>query len=388
MPRATVKAAMDAAAMHLKLNNPVIEAWRGLAAWMVLYTHYWAFDKDSPLWAQFSHTGVDLFFVLSGFVFASYWWRTDLWDSRQLAAFAVRRFFRIYPAYVAALLLYVWLKSVSGAPILYVAEHLTFFHVQSREMAFYYNAPFWSLPAEVEFYLALPLLCMLSQKIKGGFWLLCIAAISVRLVLGTQLNWETQNAAYIALHHLPGLLSEFMLGALAWKAWQNWQLNSDIEGLQAPQWRSIALLFAMGIGGWLALAQYFANVGDKGINAGLLKGQMGLLAAVCFALMLLASVLVQQRMLALKTPFAEKIQHSKHLKNLALLAGKVSYGVYLLHIAVLTLVMQYSSAMLSESQSKWAAAGVTLIASWFLHEVWEGPLRAWGRTMAQRILKS
>ncbi len=169
---------------------------------------------------------------------------------------------------------------------------------------------------------------------------------------------------------------------------QNWQLNSDNEGLQAPQWRSIALLFAMGIGGWLALAQYFAKVGDKGINAGLLKGQMGLLAAVCFALMLLASVLVQQRMLALKTPFSEKIQHSKFLKNLALLAGKVSYGVYLLHIAVLTLVMQYSSAMLSESQSKWAAAGLTLLASWFLHEVWEGPLRVWGRTMAQRILKS
>jgi peptidoglycan/LPS O-acetylase OafA/YrhL len=92
-------------------------------------------------------------------------------------------------------------------------------------------------------------------------------------------------------------------------------------------------------------------------------------------------------MLALKTPFAEKIQHSKHLKKLALLAGKVSYGVYLLHIAVLTLVMQYSSAMLNESQSKWAAAGLTLLASWLLHEVWEGPLRAWGRKMAQRILK-
>jgi peptidoglycan/LPS O-acetylase OafA/YrhL len=382
------KVSLETGCTHVKTDNTVIEAWRGLAAWMVLYTHYWAFGEQAIALGRFAHTGVDLFFVISGFVFAPYWWGTSLIGPRQLAAFVVRRFFRIYPAYVAALLVYVWLKSVSGAPLLYVTEHLTFFHVQSREMAFYYNAPFWSLPAEVEFYVALPLMCWLTQKIKGGFALVCIAAIVLRLVLGDQHQWETQNSAYIALHHLPGLLCEFMLGALAWKAWKGWKFNSSTEGLQAPSFTSISLLFIVGLGAWLALAQYFAIVGDEGVRTGVLKGQMGLLAAASFALMLLGSVLLQQRLLTLKTPFAENLQNSKNLKTLALLVGKVSYGVYLLHIASLTLVSQYAHSLLNESQSKWAAAGLTLLASWLLHEIWEGPLRAKGRNMAQKILKS
>ena len=378
--------------MHVKSDNIVIEAWRGLAAWMVLYTHYWAFGEQAMALGRFAHTGVDLFFVISGFVFAPYWWGTELQQPRQLAAFAVRRFFRIYPAYLAALLVYVWLKSESGAPLLYVAEHLMFFHVQSREMAFYYNAPFWSLPAEVEFYVALPLLCWLSQKIKGGFVSVCMAAIVLRLVLGEQHNFETQNSAYITMHHLPGLLCEFMLGAVVWKAWKGWQFSSNIDGLnedlRVPSFTLIALLFATGLGAWMALAQYFANVGDEGVRAGVLKGQMGLLAAASFALMLLASVLLQQRLLTLRTPLSEKLQSSTHLKNFALLAGKVSYGVYLLHIASLTLVTQHANGLLSEAQSKWVAAGLTLLASWLLHEVWEGPIRIWGRAMAQKIQTS
>lgn len=362
----------------MKSDNTLIEAWRGLAAWMVLYTHYWAFGEQATALGRFAHTGVDLFFVISGFVFAPYWWSDSLQRPRQWAAFAVRRFLRIYPAYAVALLVYVGLKSVSGAPLLYVAEHLTFFHVQSREMAFYYNAPFWSLPAEVEFYVALPVLCWLSQKIKGGFVWVCIGAIVLRLVLGEQHNFETQNSAYIAMHHLPGLLCEFMLGAVVWKAWKEWPFNSSAD----------ALLFAAGLGAWLGLAQYFAVVGDEGVRAGLLKGQMGLLAAASFALMLLGSLLLQQRMLALKTPLAEKLQSSTRLKNLAMLAGKVSYGVYLLHIASLTLVTwatQHGNGLWSEAQGKWVAAGLTLVASWLLHEFWEGPLRAWGRAMAKKI---
>ena len=341
---------------------------------------------------RFAHTGVDLFFVISGLVFAPYWWSDALQRPRQWAAFAVRRFLRIYPAYAVALLVYVGLKSVSGAPLLYVAEHLTFFHVQSREMAFYYNAPFWSLPAEVEFYVALPLLCWLSQKIKGGFVWVCIGAIVWRLVLGEQHNFETQNSAYIAMHHLPGLLCEFMLGAVVWKAWKEWPFNSSADGLnaglQAPSFNAIALLFAAGLGAWLVLAQYFALVGDEGVRAGLLKGQMGLLAAASFALMLLGSLLLQQRMQALKSPLAEKLQSSTRLRNLALLAGKVSYGVYLLHIASLTLVTwatQHANGLWSDAQGKWMAAGLTLVASWLLHEFWEGPLRAWGRAMAKKI---
>lgn len=50
----------------------LIEAFRGFAAFLVVYTHFWALSPGSPSLLRFAHTGVDLFFVLSGYVFGPY----------------------------------------------------------------------------------------------------------------------------------------------------------------------------------------------------------------------------------------------------------------------------------------------------------------------------
>ena len=103
-----------------------VEAWRGLAAWMVVYAHYWAgADSSWPL-LRFCFTGVDLFFVLSGFVFAPYFFGRPLVPR----SFALRRFFRIYPAYLLALLIYVAMKYLDGQPLAYWWQHLVFAYLQ------------------------------------------------------------------------------------------------------------------------------------------------------------------------------------------------------------------------------------------------------------------
>jgi peptidoglycan/LPS O-acetylase OafA/YrhL len=61
--------------------NFVIEAWRGFAAVLVMICHYRIFWVTGPSYFDLTATGVDLFFVLSGYVFAptiltnigSYW---------------------------------------------------------------------------------------------------------------------------------------------------------------------------------------------------------------------------------------------------------------------------------------------------------------------------
>jgi peptidoglycan/LPS O-acetylase OafA/YrhL len=73
------------------------------------------------------------------------------------------------------------------------------------------------------------------------------------------------------------------------------------------------------------------------------------------------------------------------LQSLALFAGKVSYGVYLLHSAMLSLVQQHSGGLLSGSETKWTAAGLTLFVSVVMHELWEGPCRTLGRDISRKI---
>lgn len=139
----------------------VVEAWRAVAALLVLWAH-WGVPLGWPGmgpqgWLRFAFTGVDLFFVLSGFVFAPLLLQRP---APSLRAFALRRVSRIYPAYLVALAVYVLLAWQAGRPLLHVTEHVLMGHLQSREMAFYYNPAFWSLPVEMAFYAALPLLAV------------------------------------------------------------------------------------------------------------------------------------------------------------------------------------------------------------------------------------
>jgi exopolysaccharide production protein ExoZ len=83
-----------------------LQAARGVAALMVLAYHASGYVAGSGLWpgSKLQHTfqggflGVQLFFVLSGFVILSAHWK-DLGRQSRLARFFSKRFFRIYPIY-------------------------------------------------------------------------------------------------------------------------------------------------------------------------------------------------------------------------------------------------------------------------------------------------
>lgn len=332
-----------------------VEAWRGVAAWMVVYAHYWSGADSSWSVLRFSFTGVDLFFVLSGFVFAPYFFDKPL----GAGAFAVRRFFRIYPTYLLALFIYFGLKWADGQALAYWWQHLVFAYLQSREMAFYYNPAFWSLPSEVEFYLLLPLLAKLCRGHWKNFAALSVAALLLRAMTGYGSDAQTQNHAYIWMHHLPGMLIEFLLGASAWSLSQ--------QGLGG---RARALLLASGLALWLVLASCFAVAGDAGINASWARGQMSWLAALSFAAMVAASV----------GPWP---QAPTALVRAALWAGRLSYGSYLFHIAALRLVTPYAKDF-GCFDVTFAAALLTLVAAGLSYQLWENPWRKFGRMLAAR----
>lgn len=332
-----------------------IELLRGFAALLVVYAHYYPLAGLEPGLLGFTFTGVDLFFVLSGFVFAPYFFGRPL----QIRAHGVRRFFRLYPLYAVALGVYAWLRwqpDVSGMVLL---KHALFLHtLESREIAAHFNSAFWSLPPEVEFYLLLPLLAAIT-----GTWRRVVALTLGALVMHLVIAWQAPPAPAIdfftvASAHLPGLLVEFMFGVVTWR------LVSQSPG-RALRW---ALAIA-GVLGWCALAGTFATLGDAGVERiEWLRGNMSLLAAVTFAMLVCAWV-------------GSVPRPGQWLVWISSQSGKLSYGMYLFHNAVPLMLRDFQGAM----SGPWFALlcfGLTLLIAWVLNRTVEEPCRRWGRRLA------
>jgi peptidoglycan/LPS O-acetylase OafA/YrhL len=338
-------------------DDPAIEALRGLAALVVVAAHYARFIIDQPGAWGFATTGVDLFFVLSGYVFAPYFFGKPLPAGPHL----VRRFFRLYPLYVVALFTYAVLKEPDPAAWSHFWTHLFMAHtLHSQEVAFFYNPAFWSLPPEVEFYLALPLLVWLLARVRFA-WLIWIALALHLALAALAVPGEGVTPRAIATVHLPGLLIEFCLGAWAYR-------------LAQGQAGAAAFRLACGLG-WLAVmcvvyATWIAG-GRDASAPGWISGNIGLGAAFGYALVV--------------SGVATRADGWRDGRlRLCFLAGQLSYGVYLFHNAAPSIVQR-----LWQGASGWpallASLALTLLIAFALHHAVEAPLRNLGRNLSRRI---
>jgi peptidoglycan/LPS O-acetylase OafA/YrhL len=339
-------------------NEWSIEMLRGLAAMMVLYAHYWQIAGIDRNIFAFSYTGVNLFFVISGFVFAPYFFGKRILN----LPFLIRRFFRIYPLYVAALCFYAGLRFANNQDVEHFLSHLFFLHTtQSKEIAFYYNPAFWSLPPEIEFYLALPLLCKAVQGSTKVWALIGLALFLHLLIALTDAKSTTEGHLLLVLSlHLPGLLIEFLLGIVAW-----------LIVSQSPGHSIRILIMLCGISLWLILAIFFRDKGDEGIDAlWWLKGNIGIIAAFSYALIVSAIVgwLAEPPIL---------------LRKIAESLGNISFGVYLFHNAMpiaLKNLVPHSSGL----GYTILCFGATVLLAYLAHYCYEKPLRLYGRALANR----
>jgi len=365
--------------------HPGAEALRGVAALMVLATHYVTLVQPhgSGLWGL-AATGVDLFFVLSGFVFA----KLLAHPGWSLAAYGVRRLLRLYPLYLVALLVYAWLREADGRWDALPA-HLAMLHTTgSLQLAGAYNVAFWSLPPEVEFYLLLPVLAWvvhaLRHQVQAALWPLLGAALAVKLglVAMADLGESPESVRRVLTVHAPGLLVEFLLGAGVAAAGG----HVDAPHLTRPwsaQTRRVAA--AVGLLVLVVLAAVYTqelSTPERAAQAPLwLQGHLGLWAAAGFAAL----------MLLLKPASAFSLAQSAHVNAshrlgwaVALWAGRCSYGVYLLHNAAPALV-----ARVWPSAQGWplllASLALTIIMAAVLHRLVEAPARQWGRRWAARL---
>ncbi|KFF03088.1 acyltransferase [Chryseobacterium luteum] len=144
---------------------------RALAILLVLMYHYRAFEH--PGWidaiGKFGWTGVDLFFVLSGFLISGQLFKEiEKNGSISLKTFFTKRFFRIIPPYFFTLALYFLFPFFREREALSsLWKFITF--TQNYGLDVINRGTFshaWSLCIEEQFYLFLPLMLLAAVKAR------------------------------------------------------------------------------------------------------------------------------------------------------------------------------------------------------------------------------
>jgi peptidoglycan/LPS O-acetylase OafA/YrhL len=222
--------------LHSSRRIPELDGLRGMAIGLVLVWHYFAYplDPESGTAAPFlirslalTWSGVDLFFVLSGFLIGGI-----LLDNREapryFQAFYARRVSRIFPLYfgwllVALTVLFAVPRLLDGPPPAWLFNervpawcYAIFGQNYAMAMIDEFGSPWlgvtWSLAIEEQFYLFLPVLIRFLPARRLPFYLGSLALLSpVLLIL---LGHEGDIPGYVST---PCRMDSLMLGVLlAW----------------------------------------------------------------------------------------------------------------------------------------------------------------------------
>ena len=232
---------MDRSIIHSSRRIPELDGLRGLAIGLVLIWHYLGFPLDPEIGdaapflrrsLSLAWSGVDLFFVLSGFLIGGI-----LLDHREapryFQAFYVRRACRILPLYFGWLLvsftvlmaaprfvegpLPAWLFSEPVPAWCYAIFGQNYAMALIDDFGSPWLAVTWSLAVEEQFYLFLPLLIRFLPARRLPVYLGSLALLApVSLAL---LGHEGGIVGYVSTHHR---LDSLMLGVLL-----AWFLRSD-----------------------------------------------------------------------------------------------------------------------------------------------------------------
>ena len=132
---------------------------------MLFHLQWWLSPSFRPV-AQFCWAGVDLFFVLSGFLIGAQLLKAHATGNPILWPFYRRRLFRILPLYFTVVALYLlWPACREAGPPAPLWQLLTF--TENLFFSFDNNPSFthvWSLCIEEQFYLVLPVALILALR--------------------------------------------------------------------------------------------------------------------------------------------------------------------------------------------------------------------------------
>jgi peptidoglycan/LPS O-acetylase OafA/YrhL len=336
---------------------PSIEGMRALAVLVVLFFHLDITGFDGGF------LGVDLFFVISGFIIT----RNILSDLHGgtffLKEFYVRRFRRLFPALLVTVLVTVVVAVVIVPPVELVntAKSAIFALFSLANFNFWLESGYfdaaantkpllhtWSLSVEEQFYLFWPALVL----VLANTWRrMLVAAVLLSFSLGSALIWRNSfpNAIFFLL---PFRLHQLMAGALI-----------AILALRLGNNRgNICTLLASA--GFVALSILLNSGHSPAVGAAAVTG-LGFLL-----------------LLGRETVIAKVLYGNKPMQWI----GQRSYAIYLVHWPIIVLYKYYTDFQL-DNAARFLLFVISICFAVGLHELVEKPFRKRGRdtTICQRI---
>jgi len=312
-------------------NKPELDGVRGFAVLMVVFWHYvWSDLSRSAAvagawWAPFklSWSGVDLFFVLSGYLISCQLWG----DGVPTGQFYLKRIKRIFPLYFTVVLVYFILLQTRFGQVGELAElfqrpfpvgdYLLFIQNYAMAAANDWGAGFlavsWSVALEMQYYLVAPWIARIVPVAKIPF--LCSLGILLSIactefnpeIQGWFKHWEHPGLQFYVL--FPWRSQAILAGMLV--AWLD--LSGNFSKIPAWGWRMLFLVSA------LLLLYQARHLNSFSLNF--------IYTAFCFG-SLVAWLLADA---STGTAAFFRLRGLRYL-------GKISYGIYLFHLPVKYLV--------------------------------------------------
>lgn len=236
---------------------------RFFAALWVMIFHFREITPDTtyqlPLidtWMRVGGLGVDLFFVLSGYILSHVY--TDSFSDRVHGSlykkFILFRIARLYPIHIvtfAFMMLLFAAQSIFGEvahperfTFLMIISSLTMTHSWPAGVLSP-NMPSWSISAEFFAYLLFPFLCVAINRSKGAAWVLLFAGLGLSLLLAVVSVAAETGIINDGLVHV---MAGFTVGMAAYR------FQGRILSVIASRWTSTIVLAAIIV--WIGLSDW------------------------------------------------------------------------------------------------------------------------------------
>lgn len=354
--------------LHVDRYRAEVDGLRGIAVLAVIAFH--AFPNRFPG----GYVGVDVFFVVSGYLISSILLRSLERSTFTFSQFYARRIRRIFPALVLVLAMSLSIGAIAllpdelqelGKHVASASAFLSNFTLW-RESGYFDSASelkpllhLWSLGIEEQFYLIWPLLLLWLWKLQphrivSYVVLLTLGSFAASLVIGAK---HEEANFYLPFSRFWELGLGCLL-AVVQKSRPSFSQDSPLPRRSSQIWHS--LLAGLGV----ALIMLSAVVLDENTT---FPGWAALLPTFGAACVIVArpDAWLQRRVLA---------------SSWLVLIGLISYPLYLWHWPLLSFATILSAGERPELSVRIIAVATSLVLAWLTFKYIERPIRARRRT--------